>query len=394
MHLKKFLITFCLGVFLLLLGGCNNKKKTAAPHFITHWTVKTSFKYDLCNFIGILTGRELYKKYYGELQAEWSRKLPRPVSAAVKNINEMLGPNQPPGPRLCVLFSAIAAEDSVAAILSALDEDQAVRRRLMGSDFASEKNWQQWQRLKPYLRTVLEYLQKERFDVYWHKTLHPKIAARLPRLEQELQSYDVVGDIERFLLDWNANDSLEVFALGLLQPHAIRLSRQSYLTDANYAMHVTVKSAYHELLHPYGERMVDSVFAGQFESLRADTFLQQRLAQSEASFGYRNFMAYCREEVVLAADLWISERRRVISQLTGANGNSPAEAVRAYLERHEGGVHILAGVIYSYLEAGLKLDRMSYAAFLKELFASGRLQPGKIEARHRDFMQTKSVATR
>jgi hypothetical protein len=51
-------------------------------------------------------------------------------------------------------------------------------------------------------------------------------------------------------------------------------------------------------------------------------------------------------------------------------------------------------VIYSYLEAGLKLDRMSYAAFLKELFASGRLQPGKIEMRYRDFMQDKNLASR
>lgn len=378
----------------VLFGGCSDKKKAAVPRFVTQWSVKTSFKYDLCNFIGILTGRELYKKYYGDLQTEWRRKLPRPVSAALKKIDETIGPNQPPGPRLCVLFSAVAAEDSVAAFLSAMEDDQAVRRRLMASDFATEKNWQQWQALKPHLRLVLAYLQRERFDLYWHNNLYPKIAAKLPRLQQELHSYDVIGDIKRFLVDAQISDSLDVFALWLLQPHAIRLAPACYLTDVNYPMHVTVKSAYHELLHPPGENLVDSVLVKQFESLRGDPFLSQRLAKTDPAWGYRDFMAYCREEVVLAADLWLAERRRVISQLMGADGNNSAEAVRLYLERREGGVHVLAGVIYSYLEAGLKLDRMSYATFLRELFANGRLQSGKMEARYQDFMRNREIASR
>jgi hypothetical protein len=382
------------GVLMVLLNSCSEKNKTAAPHFKTQWTVKTFFKYELGNFIGILTGRELYQKYYGDLQTEWNGKMPPPVKQALKQIDAIIGPQQPPGPRLCVLFSAVVAADSLAAIRAALDDDQTARRRLMASDFASEKSWQQWQMLKPHLRIVLEFLQKERFDTYWYKTLYPKVAARLPRLQQELQSYDVAGDIERFLLEGAVSDSLTVVAAWLLHPHAIRLTPQSYLTDVNYPMHVTVKSAYHELLHPAGERLVDSVFVKQFESLRTDPFLQQKLAQADPGLGYQNFMVYCREEVVLAADLLVSERRRVISQFMGANGAGSTGAVRAYLERHEGGVHVLAAVIYSYLEAGLKLDRMSYATFLKELFASGRLQPGKIEARYRDFMQDKNLASR
>lgn len=382
------------GILLVALLGCGEKNKSAVPHFKTHWTVKVFFKYELCNFIGILTGRELYSKYYGDLQAEWRGKMPPSVVQALKQIDTIIGPQQPPGPRLCVLFGATIVEDSLKTILAALNDDQSARHRLMASDFASEKNWQQWQLLKPYLRTVLEFLQKEEFELYWSKNLYPKLAARLPRLQQELQSYDVAGDIDRFLLEDEASDTLMVIASWLLQPHAIRLTPECYLTDVNYPMHVTVKSAYHELLHPVGERLVDSVFVKQFEALRADPFLQQALASADLALGYRNFMVYCREEVVLAADLLVSERRRVISQLLGANGGNAPNAVRTYLERHEGGVHVLAAVIYSYLEAGLKLDRMSYSVFLKELFGSGRLQAGKIEARYRDFMQNKNLAGR
>jgi hypothetical protein len=305
----------------------------------------------------------------------------------VKKIDEVIGPNHPPGPRLCVLLSAVAAEDSIAAILRAMDDDAAVRHRLMASDFGSERNWQQWQTLKPFLRSVFEFLQKENFEGDWHKNLYPKITAKLPRIQQELKSYDVIGDLERFLVEADFSDSLQVNVLWLLQPHAVRINGQRYLTDASYPMHITVKSAYHETLHPFCERMVDSVLATQFESLKTDPFLQQVVAAAAPATGYKNFKTYCKEEVVLAADLWVAERRRVISQYLGTDGIDSRVAVRKYLEKHEGGVHALAAVIYSFLEAGLKLDRMSYAEFLKELFASGRLQPGKIERRYQEFMQ-------
>ncbi|MDZ7292264.1 MAG: cytochrome P450 [candidate division KSB1 bacterium] len=379
---------FLLALFILCNLNCSGDKKNGKAPFATRWIVKTSFKYDLCCFVGILTGRELYKKYYGDLQAEWSRKLPAPVSAAIKKIDAIVGPNQPPGPRLCVLLSAVAGDDSLAAIMQAMTDDAAVRRQLMASDFASTKNWQQWQMLKPFVRIVFEYLQKEQFELYWHKNLYPKINGKLPGIQKELQSYDVIGDLKRFLVDWQAGDSLEVYALWLLQPHAIRLTGQRYLTDANYPMHVTVKSAHHELLHPYCERMVDSVLTTQFASLQADPFLQQKLAQSDPGLGYRNFMKYCSEEVVLAADLWVSERRRVISQLMGASGNDSEAVVRKYFENYEGGVHVLAAVIYSYLEAGLKSEGMSYTMFIRELFTSGRLQPGKIEPEYLNFYRT------
>jgi hypothetical protein len=37
---------------------------------------------------------------------------------------------------------------------------------------------------------------------------------------------------------------------------------------------------------------------------------------------------------------------------------------------------------------------MSYATFLKEMFASGRLQAGKIEARYQGFLRKEQVASR
>ncbi|MDZ7343951.1 MAG: hypothetical protein ONA90_05495 [candidate division KSB1 bacterium] len=393
MKLMRWLSVVLLVVFCSLQLGCSEKKKNAAPRFVTRWVTTASFKYDLCSFIGILTGRELYKKYYGDLYAEWSRKLPRPVAEAIKKIDEAIGPSQPPGPRLCMLLSAVAAEDSIAAILRAMENDAEVRR-LMAADFGSERIWLQWQTIKPQLRLVFEFLQKEQFENYWRKNFYPKITAKLPRIQQELQSYDVIGDLERFLVEADFGDSLHVNVLWLLQPHAVRLTGQRYLTDASYPMHVIVKSAYHETLHPYCERLIDSVLTAQFESLKTDSFLQQIISRADPTTGYRNFKTYCKEELVLAADLWVAERRRVISQSLGTDGIGSHEAARKYLEKHEGGVHVLAAVIYSYLEAGLKLDRMSYAAFLKELFASGRLQPEKIEGRYQEFMSKDRVATR
>lgn len=392
MNFRKLFRDVLILLFCFLFFGCGEKKK-AMSGFVTRWTASISFKYDLGCFVGILTGRELYKKYHGDLYAEWHPKLTPPVAAAVKKIDEIIGPNLPPGPRLCLLLSAVAAEDSLAAILRAMDDDQAVCRRLMASDFASEKTWQQYHSLKPFLRIVFEFLQKEKFEAYWHNKFYPNIVVKLPRLQQELQSYDVIGDLGRFLVDWEAGDTIEVFVLRLLQPHAVRLTPQRYLTDVSYPMHLTVKSAYHELLHPYCERLVDSVLAKQFESLKADPFLQQIISRAEPASGYKNFMTYCSENVVIAAELWVAEQRRVISLSSGAEAMNSSRVARNYLERHEGGIHVLAAVIHSYLETGLKLNRMTYANFIKDLFASGRLQPGKIEMRYREYMRREMSAS-
>lgn len=385
-----FILVIMLWVF---FSACSHEQK-ATVSFVTQWDVKPSFKYDLCSFAGIMTGREFYTRYYPELYAEWKKRLTPAASAALKKMNDIIGPNTPPGPRLCLLLSACAVghsrgrtPDSLSAILRCVDDDSARHHALIASGHGSKTNHQQWQALKPHFRVFLEFLQKENFEGYWRTQLLPAINKQVPHLRQELQAFDVIGDLERFLVDWNFADTIRVYVVRLVQPHALRLPGQRYVADVSYPAYVTARSAYHEIVHAYGDRLVDSLLAAQFKNLETDSFLQLTVARIDNNTAYKSFKVFFHEEVTTAVEMWVAERRRVISQSNHTSANDPTTTVRQYLAEHDGGIHVLAAVIYSYLAEGLKKDKQSYAEFLRMLFDSGRLAPGKIEQRYNQFMK-------
>jgi hypothetical protein len=374
-------------MLLMFFSACSREEKKISVSFVTRWEMRPSFKYDLCSFIGIMTGREYYVRYYPELYAEWKKRLTPAASRALKTINEIIGPDTPPGPRLCLFFSTLPDEgDSLSAILYFMENLSWLPHASPVAAHGNAVDNQQWQALRPHLRIFLEFLQREKFERYWRARLLPAINKQAPRFRQELQAFDVIGDLERFLVDGNYSDTIYVYLVRLIQPHALRLPGQRYVSDTSYPVHVTVKSAYHEIVHPYADRLVDSVLAEQFKRLEQDSFLQLIVARIDQATAYKSFKAFFHEEVTLAADLWMAERRRMISQIMNTAGVHPSAAVRSYLAEHDEGRHVLAAVIYSYLAEGLKKDDETYAEFMRMLFASRRLVPGKIEERYNKVM--------
>ena len=386
-------IAWCFFLTALMIG-CKKKEAERSKGFVTSWSVQPSLKYDACNLIGILTSRPFYQKYHLEIHREWSWNLPAPVKTALAEIDRIIGPDWPPGPRLAMLMSAVTADDSLEQIFAAIQDGSQIRERLMASDYGTTKNWQQWVELKPHVEVVLRYLSAQDFEGYWRTNLLPEVTAKIPALKQELQAYDVVGDLERFLGDYRFDrETLTLYVLSLAQPHELRLDSQRRYTSLKHPLRPTVRSFYHEMLHPYCDRLVDSLLAADFKALQQDTLLQQSL-QLVATNGQPNdFEALFSKDLVMAAELWVGERRQLISGQYHDDNQGTAEAVRSFLKTKDGGAHVLAAVIYSYLESGLKLERISYYVFIKDLFASGRLQPGKIASRYESFMHTPTNGT-
>ena len=372
----------------ILLCSCSRKEEKPAPRFATHWEVKPSFKYDLACFIGIMTGREFYTRYYPEIYAEWKKRLTPPATLALKRINEIIGDETPPGPQLCLFFSAIPdSAENIAVVLHFVEETNGLSNLSRSSAHGDTINAQQWQALKPHLRIVLEFLQKQNFQAYWKTRLLPVINKKIPYTQQELQAFDVIGDLEIFLGDTDFPDTVTVYVVRLIQPHALRLSGQRYVAEANYPIHVTVKSAYHEIVHQYGDRVVDALLTSHFKRLEEDSFLQLTVARIDQNNAYKNFKAFFHEEVTIAAELWLAERRRMISQIMRVQSADPVDPVRRYLAEQDDGRHVLAAVIYSFLAEGMKKENQSYAEFLRALFTSGRMASGKIEERYNKFMK-------
>ena len=373
---------------IVLLSACNREQPKAPPPFVTRWSAQPSLKYDLGCFVGIMTGREFYTRYYPDLYKEWKKKLSPAARSALKTIDRILGPNTPPGPRLCLMLSACAADDSLAAILRGIDDEDAMRQALLSSSSTGAADYQQWHAIRPHFRTFLEFLRTQRFGDYWRDHLMPPISKQLPHLRQELQAFDVIGDLERFLIDYRLPDTIRVYVVRLVQPHSVRLPGQRYVADVTYPIQLTVKSAYHALAHGYGDRIVDSLLAVPFKRLEQDSFLQLTVARIDANSGYNSFATLFPEDATTAIEMWVASRRRVLSAGDHAATHDPVEAVRRYLRERDEGIHVLAAVIYSYLAEGLKKDDQSYADFVRMLFDTGRLSPGKIETRYQQFMNT------
>lgn len=367
----------------LLSTGCGTKDSATIPTPATVWSVQPSMKYDVCHLIGILAGRPLYLQFYPGIYQQWGSKLPAPVKAALGQIDKILGPEWPPGPRLSLLMSFVPADGSLSAILRALDRNKEIYDRLMQSDYASQNNWKQWVDLKPHVQVVLQHLQTSGFENYWREQLWPSISARIEQARQELQPYDVVGDLKRFLVDFESRDTLQVFFLALAHPHELRLSSYQRATDIRNPLREMVRSFYEQMAHPYCDRLVDSLFAADFAALQADSFLIKAQRLHAGGHGMSN---YFRKELVVAVELWLAGRRQLLPVGTNLANAGTDEAARQYLRITDNGAHVLAAVIYSYLESGLKVERLTYADFVRDLFASGRLRAGRIESRYTDFM--------
>lgn len=376
----------------LLLSACN-KKDAPRSGFVSYWSVQPSLVYDSCHLIGILTGRSLYTKYYSQVYRDWSWNLPAEVQHALAQIDQVVGPQWPPGPRLSMLLANFPPVDSLREMVRLLQDDERMHARIMASDYASAKNWQQWQGLKPHVITVLEYLRANHFENYWRSKFLPELLARIPAVKQELQAYDVVGDVERFLgAGFRASqDTLEIYYLALGQPHEVRLRRQARLMNAQLPHRPVVRNFYREMLHPHCDRLVDSVLAAEFTQLFQDDFLQ-RSAQEYSRGMPMDFNSFCKKELVQAAEWWLAGRRQLLSPAHGAGLNLSPEAVRNHLKDQNPARHSLAVAIYSYLEAGLKPERISYADFVRDLFASGKLRAGKIAGRYQEFFRGADLA--
>ncbi|MEK7726922.1 MAG: hypothetical protein AAB354_00850 [candidate division KSB1 bacterium] len=379
--------TLLLWVCLLPVLSCNQQEEAQERSFRTSWLVKPALKFEVCNLIGILLGREPERSSHPQIYREWQVNLPGNVKSALVAIDQIIGPNWPAGPRLSLFWANLVVADSLAPLLAVLQNEPALRAALLASDYGSSRNWTQWLQLRPHVEIVVQYLISSNFENYWRSRMLPELTSKMTTLKQELQAYDVVGDIERFLRDGELrSDTVTIYILALAQPHELRLTSQSRYTDMRLSVRPVVRNFYQEMLHPYCDRMVDSTFVKEFSALQRDPFLQECWRRVLRHGGSNNFVEFIKKEVVLAATLWLAERRQLVSASTSGQNYEAGAVVRNYLREKDEGAHALAAIIYSYLESGLKIERVPFSGFIKDLFATGRLQPGRIAMRYEEFM--------
>lgn len=352
----------------LLASALTGLALPAAAKTRTRWTVRGSEGFDALCFLGPLSGKDFYARYYRqELAAFLPRFNPaaRRALAALQSFAD--GKGQLLGPGLCTIFSG-GPDATLDDLIAALDAAETrLQPSLHRSLYWDDADWAAFLAGRPQLRTVLTGLREAGFSALRRKSLALRLESRAPTLQRKVAGLDVIAEQER-LLGRRLDPSIEVILLWFSKPHGIRIQGQRFLTHVDYPDTIVLQNAAHEILHPPFS-MDGPAAKAALGVLAADPLLTRVIAEHNHDFGYNQLDGLLNEDAVQALEQIVSER-------LGFAGL----AARRWAEADDG-MHILAAGLYGLLKAdgydrtGGNLERWMMAAA-----RSGKLAPAPLHA--------------
>lgn len=335
----------------------------------TQWTVSLSEGFDALCFLGPLSGKDFYARYYKDELAEILPRMPKLAMEAMASLQaEADKENQLLGPGLCTLMSG-AWLDTLDAVIAALDAaETAILPPYKASAYWDQKDWDQFIARRPRLRLVLDGLRQAGFVALRRKAMGPTADTRLPALRQRLAGYDVIAEQER-LLGRPLDASLEIVLLWFNKPHGIRIQGQRFITGIVWPDEIVLRNAAHEVLHPPFP-MDGPAAKAALAVLEQDALLKKIVAEHDPSFGYNSLEGLLNEDMVEALEQIVSERLGF--------------AVEPHLrwEKADDGMHVLAAGLYGLLKedgydrTGGNLEGWTIAAA-----KGGKLAPASLQAK-------------
>jgi hypothetical protein len=344
-------------------------------HSTTEWAIHPSLKFEALCFTGILTGDPFYTHYYPQEYEQFRARLTPDVEAALAHLTRVIKTEGQGiiSASLALIFS-VGDGDDITALLAALDDELELRRRFQKTPYYSDAFWAQYHAVQGDLRIVLEFLQREGFEVWWRESFLPGIQTQIAAIESSLSAYNIVPVVERALGFPLASNRIDIDTLYFVRPHGIRVVGSRFLSASDNSLEWAVRIAIHEMMHPPYDLPNDTALRQALDTLRHDPFFMDKLYHHNPDFGYNTFEGLVEEDVVQTLDQLISEAFGV--------GRDPRERWR----QADDGLHVLAVALYSLLSAEdwLKRGETIRNALLR-LFSGGQLAPGRVEPLYRAF---------
>jgi hypothetical protein len=356
-----------LGAVLGALAPAAPLARAAAAGQRTRWSVRTSEGFDALCFLGPLSGKEFYARYYKDELGAFLPRLPANARTALSGLAVEAEATQALlGPQLSVLFSG-GPDAELSDLRDALERaETALLPPYKASSYWSEENWAFLQKIRPGLRTVLGAMEAADFAGFRRGYVEPRAAQRLPALRARLAGVDVIAEQER-LLGRRFNDpTIEIDLLYFSKPHGIKVQGQRFLTHLDYPDEVVLRNAAHEPLHPPFD-MSGPIARSALAALGKDPLLTRIVAEHDPSFGYNSVEGLLDEDTVEALEQIVSERLGF--------ARPAAERWR----QADGGMHVLAAGLYGLLKAD-RYDRTggNLEKWLATVVRRGRLAPGSL----------------
>jgi hypothetical protein len=356
------------------LAAVSASPALAAP-IRTQWKIGLSEGFDALCFLGPLSGKDFYARYYKDELADILPRMPKAAMEAMASLQvEADKENHLLGPGLCTLMSG-APLDTLDAVIVALDAaETAILPPYKASAYWDAEDWDRFIVRRPRIRLVLDGLRQAGFVDLRRRVLASTAETRLPALRQKLAGYDVIAEQER-LLGRPLDASLEIVLLWFNKPHGIRVQGQRFITGIAWPDEIVLRNAAHEVLHPPFP-MDGAAARAALAVLEKDALLKTIVAEHNPSFGYNSLEGLLNEDMVEALEQIVSERL-----------GFAAEPHKRW-EQADDGMHVLAAGLYGLLKAD-SYDRTggNLEAWTTAAAKSGKLAPASLHAKAAEVLR-------
>lgn len=334
----------------------------------TQWRVRGSEGFDALCFLGPLSGKPLYTRYYEAELAAFRPKFAAEAQAALDRVQALAdGKGWLLAPGLCTLLSAAPDATLDDVILAVREAETRVLPRYKGSQYWDQENWDLVLGARADLLTVLAGLRDAGFPEFRKGFIGPKLEPRIAALSARLATADVIAEQER-LIGRKLQPDIEIVLLWFSKPHGTRIQGQRFLSHVDYPDALTIRIAGHEILHPPFP-MDGAAAKAAIAALEADPLMVRILREHDPAFGYNTMEGIVNEDTVEALDQIIAERLGVAIP--------PA---RRWADADDG-MHVFAAAVYGLLKAdGFDRTGGDVEAWMGRAVKAGRLAPASLHA--------------
>jgi len=330
----------------------------------TRWKVRPSEGMDAIAFLGPLSGKEFYARYYGDELAAFKPKLPADALEALASLHadaDAAGSLLWPG--LTLIFSG-GPTDSLDDILASLAKAETVLKpSFAASTYWDEPDWNRFIAGRERLAKVLNALKAADFTGFRHGLIDAPLARRTAELDTLLSKLDVISEQQR-LTGRKFDPEIDIDLLWFCRPHGVKVQGQRFLTHVGARDQVVVLTAAHEMLHPPFD-MKGPVAMACLDVLGKDPLFTKILAEKDKGTGYNSLEGILNEDTIQALDQIIQERLGYVYKPAAERWTNGDQ-----------GMHVLAAGIYGLLKAeGYDRTGGNLEAWMLAAAKGGKLSP-------------------
>lgn len=335
----------------------------------TKWKIGPSEGMDAVAFLGPLSGKPFYARYYESEIAAFKPRLKPDALEALASLHaeaDAAGGLLWPGLALIVSGGPTASLDDLLRSLVAAET--VLKPPFQASEYWDAEDWSRFMGGRDRLVLVLGAMRDAGFADYRRALAQAQFDKRSGELQTLLGGMDVIAEQER-LLGRKLDPQIEIELLWFCKPHGVKVQGQRFLTFVGARDQIVVLTAAHEILHPPID-MKGPAATAALAVLGKDTLFTRILAEKDKQTGYNSLDGILNEDTAQALDQIIQERLGYVAKPAGERWSQGDQ-----------GMHVLAAGLYGLLKTeGYDRTGGNLEAWMLAAAQGGKLAPASLHA--------------